>query len=207
MAFKIAKCYRPQSEMLYTGENDDKDYFEVHMEKMERYLDGIPDITDRIKLEELEYWFSCMAGTVIRSLAVGEDDTERLAMAKNRLREHFNKRQKDTEESLKKLMEGEPFARSDFEGIRGFLINLLKPYYWVERMGQSWVFGRKSTYHGLLHAKISHMISEWVKEFVNEMNGNLTFLAFHKFVLRRMRIDERASVIRQSTSQSEDRDP
>jgi hypothetical protein len=142
MAFKIAKCYRPQSEMLYTGENDDQVYFEVHMEKMERYLDGIPDITERIKLEELEYWFSGMAGKVVRSLAVGEDDTERLAMAKN-----------------EKLMEGEPFARSDFEGIRGFLINLLKPYYQAERMGQSWVFGRESTYHGLLRAKLPHMIS------------------------------------------------
>jgi hypothetical protein len=106
MAFKIAKCYRPQSEMLYTGKNDDQVYFEVHMEKMERYLDGIPDITDRIKLVELEYWFSGMAGTVVRSLAVGEDDTERLAMAKNKLREHFNDKQEDTGESLKKLMEG-----------------------------------------------------------------------------------------------------
>jgi hypothetical protein len=74
-------------------------------------------------------------------------------------------------------------------------------------MGQSWVFGRESTYHGLLRAKLPHMISEWVEEFGKEMNGNLTFLAFHKFVLRRVRIDERATVMCQSTSQSEDRDP
>jgi hypothetical protein len=107
------------------------------LERMEQSLDGIPDITDRIKLEELEYWFSGMAGTVVRNLAVGEDDTERLAMAKNKLREHFNGRQKSTRESLEKLMEGEPIARSDIGGIRGFLINLLTPYYWAERMGQS----------------------------------------------------------------------
>jgi hypothetical protein len=72
MAFKMAQCYRPQSEMLYSRENDDQVYFEVHMEKMEWSLDSIPDITDRIKLEELEYWFSGMAGTVVRNLAVGE---------------------------------------------------------------------------------------------------------------------------------------
>jgi hypothetical protein len=131
--------------MLYSGENDDQVYFEVHMERMEQSLDGIPDITDRIKLEELEYWFSGIAGTVVRNLAVGEDDTERLAMAKNKLREHFNGRQKSTRESLEKLMEGELFARSDIEGIRGFLINLLTPYYRAERMGQSWVFGRETS--------------------------------------------------------------
>jgi hypothetical protein len=39
-------------------------------------------------------------------------------MAKNRLQEHFNGRQKCTKESLEKLMEGELFARSDIEGIR-----------------------------------------------------------------------------------------
>jgi hypothetical protein len=39
------------------------------------------------------------------------------------------------------------------------------------------------------------------------MDGNLTFLAFHKFVLRVMRIDETALSIRESTSQSKDRDP
>jgi hypothetical protein len=103
-------------------------------------------------------------------------------------------------------MEGEPFARSDIEGIRGFLINLLRLYYRAERMGQSWVFGRESTYHGLLRAKLPHMIGKWVRKFGNEMDGDLTFLAFHKFVLRLVRIDETASLIHQSTSQSEDRD-
>jgi hypothetical protein len=39
------------------------------------------------------------------------------------------------------------------------------------------------------------------------MDGDLTFLAFYKFVLRVMRMDEKASSIRESTSQSEDRDP
>jgi hypothetical protein len=63
---------------------------------MERILDGIPDITDSFKLKELEYWFSGMAGTVVRNLAVGEDDTERLATAKNKLQEHFNGKQKST---------------------------------------------------------------------------------------------------------------
>jgi hypothetical protein len=51
------------------------------------------------------------------------------------------------------------------------------------------------------------MISEWVEEFGKERDVNLTFLGFHKFVLRRVRSHERASVIRQSTSQSEDGDP
>jgi hypothetical protein len=45
------------------------------------------------------------------------------------------------------------------------------------------VFGRKSTYHGLLRAKLPHKISEWAEEFLNEVNGNFTFLAFHKFFL------------------------
>jgi hypothetical protein len=74
-------------------------------------------------------------------------------------------------------------------------------------MGTLWMFGRASTYHGLLREKLPHMVSKWVNEFGNEMDGDLTFLAFHKFVLRLMRIDETASSIRQSTSQSEDRDP
>jgi hypothetical protein len=51
MAFKMASWYRPQPGMLYSVENDDQVYFEVHMERMEQSLDGIPDITDRIKLK------------------------------------------------------------------------------------------------------------------------------------------------------------
>jgi hypothetical protein len=74
-------------------------------------------------------------------------------------------------------------------------------------MGTSLMFNHASTYHGLLRKKLPHMVSKWVKEFGNEKNGDLTFLAFHKFVCRRMRMDETASIIRQSTSQSEDRDP
>jgi hypothetical protein len=69
------------------------------------------------------------------------------------------------------------------------------------------MFGHASTYHGLLRKKLPHLVSKWVKEFGNEKNGDLNFLAFHKFVLRRMRIDETVLLIRQSTSQSEDRDP
>ena len=207
IATKIAKWYRPKSDMLYSGKNDDQVYFEIHIERMERILDGIPDITDSIKLEELEYWFSGMAGTIVRNLAVGEDDTERLATAKNILRKHFNGKQKKTWQSLEKLEEGEPFAKSDIEGIRGLLINLLTTYNRAERMGSSWMFGRASTYHGLLRNKLPHMVTKWVKKFGNEKDGDLNFLDFHKFVCLRMRIDETASIIRQSTSQSEDRDP
>jgi hypothetical protein len=126
-------------------------------------------------------------------------------MAKDKLREHFSNRQKSARQMLEKLMEAEPFAISDFEGIRGFLINLLTPYYWAERMGQSWVFVLESTYHDLLHAKLPHLIRKWVKEFGNEMDGDLTFPAFHKFALRVVRIDETVSSILESTSQSEDR--
>jgi hypothetical protein len=64
------------------------------MERMEQALDGIPDITNRIELKELEYWFSGMAGTIVRELALGQDATERLATAKDKLREHFSNRQK-----------------------------------------------------------------------------------------------------------------
>jgi hypothetical protein len=110
-AFKIAKCYRPQPEMLYSGKNDDQICFEFHMDKMERNLNDIPYITDKIKLKELEYWFSGMAETIVKKFAVGEDDTERLAMVKDKLREHFNDKQKSTEQSLEKLMEGEPIAK------------------------------------------------------------------------------------------------
>jgi hypothetical protein len=114
MVYKIAKCYRPQSEMLYSGENDDQVCFESHMDKIEQALDEIPGITDNIKLKEWEYWFSGVAGTVVRNLTFGENDTERLATAKNKLREYFNGKQKSIHESLEKLMEGEPIAKDNF---------------------------------------------------------------------------------------------
>jgi hypothetical protein len=51
------------------------------------------------------------------------------------------------------------------------------------------------------------MVTKWVKKFGNEKDGDLNFMDFYNFVCLRMRIDETASIIRQSTSQSEDRDP
>jgi hypothetical protein len=85
MAFEMAEMKGPQPEMLYSGENDDQVCVEFHMEKMERSLDSIPGITDSIKLKELEYWFSGMAGTIVEKFAVCEDDTERLAMVKDNI--------------------------------------------------------------------------------------------------------------------------
>jgi hypothetical protein len=76
-----------------------------------------------------------MAGTIVRDLALGQDDTERLATAKDKLWKNFSNRLKSVRQMLEKLMEGEPFAISYFEGIRGFLINLLTPYYRAERKG------------------------------------------------------------------------
>jgi hypothetical protein len=103
MAFEIARCYRPQSDILYSGVNNDQVCFEFHMDGMEWSLDSIPGITDSIKLKELEYWFSGMAGRVAsRHLAYGENDTERLADKKDRLRTIFSS--KSISKSLEKLM-------------------------------------------------------------------------------------------------------
>jgi hypothetical protein len=55
MVLEMAERERPQPDELYSGVNDDQVCFERHMDKMERYLDEIPGITDNIKLKELEY--------------------------------------------------------------------------------------------------------------------------------------------------------
>jgi hypothetical protein len=69
------------------------------------------------------------------------------------------------------------------------------------------VFGLESTYHDLLPAKLPHLIRKLVKEFGNEMDGDLSFPAFQKFALRVVRMDETVSSILESTFQSEDQDP
>jgi hypothetical protein len=199
MAFEMAELKRPQPEMLYSGKNDDQVCFEFHMEKMERSLDSIPGITDSIKLKELEYWFSGMAGTVVRNFAVGEDDIERLAMAKNKLREHFNDRQKSTKESLEKLMEGEPIAKDIFYDILGFIIDFGSKYVMAKRMGEAagqqpekQPVSLKSTYINLMQAKLPHLIEKWIREF-RVPQREQTFDAFEEFVLRVARMDEEIS--------------
>jgi predicted Fe-Mo cluster-binding NifX family protein len=223
IAFKIAKRYRPQPEMLYSGENDDQICFEFHMNKMEWDLNDIPYITDRIKRKELEYWFSGIAEMIVPKFAVHEDDTKRSAMVKDKLQEHFNGKQKSIHESLEKLMEGEPIAKDNFYDIQDLTIDLEEKYVVARRMGEAGVFSLKSTYINLMQVKQPHMIEEWIREFdVQEWDPikgswkklpELTFEAFKKFVLGVARIDEKisehtwGSMTLELTSQSEHRDP
>jgi hypothetical protein len=179
------------------------------MDKMERDLNDIPYITDRIKLKELKYWFSGIAETAVKKFAVREDDTERLAMVKDKLREHFSDRQKSTEQSLKKLMEGEPIAKDIFYEISSLIIDLEYKYVVARCMGEAGVFSLKSTYINLIQAKLPYLIEKWIKEF-RVPQKELTFKAFEEFVLRVARLDEEISKITwrhltlESTSQSED---
>jgi predicted Fe-Mo cluster-binding NifX family protein len=163
-----------------------------------------------------------MAGTVVRNLAFGENDTERLATAKNKLREQFNGKQKSIHESLEKLMEREPIAKDNFYNISELMVDLGSKYVVAKRMGEAGYFRFNSIYINLMQAKLQHMIEEWIREFdVQEWDPiegswkeppELTFKAFEKFVLGVAKIDEKipkytwGPMTLESTSQSEDRD-
>jgi hypothetical protein len=65
---KMATLDRPLLERRYSGENDDVIDCECYMEKMEQTLGTIPNITDGIKLRELDYWFSGRAEEIARDM-------------------------------------------------------------------------------------------------------------------------------------------
>jgi hypothetical protein len=113
---------------------------------------------------------------------------EKLAAAKDALWIAFGDRRKSMGEMMRDVMEGEPIARNDFEGIRSFVISLLRPYRLAGRMGEA--FGRhkfdiRETYIDLMRAKLPHLIPEWTEEFDSEnVQDDLTINTFKSFVLK-----------------------
>jgi hypothetical protein len=109
------------------------------------------------------------------------------------------------------VMEGEPIARNDFNGIRSFLISLLRPYHLAGRMSQASKFNIWETYIYLMHAKLPHLIPEWTEEFESEdVQRELMFHSFKSFVLKVTRMDEKIlknGGTLELTSQSKDQDP
>jgi hypothetical protein len=166
MVFEMADRKRPQPDELYSGENDDQVCFEFYMDKMERSLDSIPGITDSMKLKE--DWFSGEALRIVQSKKNNDifiDAATTLENIKASLIWFFSSRQESIEQSLEKLMEGEPIAKDNFCNIRSLIINLQEKYVVARRMGEAGVFSLESTYIKLMWAKLPHLIREWIREF------------------------------------------
>jgi hypothetical protein len=205
IATEMAEKDRPKSVMLYSGGNDQV-CFERPMENMERYLDEIPGITD-IKLKDMEYLFSGMAGIVSsRHLAYGKNYTETLVDVNDKLRAIFNGKQKNMHECLKKLMEGELISKGNFESTQAFMIDLQCQSDLAEGRHEIYVFGQKGTYIDILETKLPFLWERWIREH-HECKTEFNSRAFLKFVhedVSKGEISNNCPTL-ESTRQSEDR--
>jgi hypothetical protein len=215
IAAEMAEWNRPKSDMLYSGKNDDQVWFERHMDRMERYLDEIPDITDNIKLKELEHWFSGEALEIVESGKNNDifiDHATTLGNIKDSLRALFSGKQKSMQYHLEKLMKGEPIAKGDLEGTEHFTVGLLCQFYRAMGLGETYIFDLKSTYMDIVNTKFPYLGRKWIRKRHELVKGDaeLNCNAFIEFVEEEARIEKECLKICStygSTFQSEDRDP
>jgi hypothetical protein len=121
--------------------------FERFMERMERAMDA-EGVTDDLRVDNIENWFSGLAYQLVKSINDNrsEDSTTVLQAIKEILVEHYGSKKFDTEGMLKKMAEGSPIPRGDFESIQSFVIGLQCKFELAKGKGDVGSFDTLGTY-------------------------------------------------------------
>jgi hypothetical protein len=121
-------------------------------------------VSDKLKVEYLEFWFSRVAQHIVRSIVnntTEEDHTKVLKDIKEVLMAEFGEKEFDADEMIKKLTKELLFEKHDYKGIHEFMVDVQCKYRKAEGKGKTAVFGVKNTYADILTARLP----QWTKKF------------------------------------------
>jgi hypothetical protein len=116
---------RAAPRVKFSGKNNEMN-FERFMERMEENM-VTEGVTDELKVEYFENWFSGLAHQLVKSIKDNRSETAtgKLQAIKQVLESQFGSKEFDTEGMLRKLAEGGPIDGGDSEAMQSFVVGLI----------------------------------------------------------------------------------
>jgi hypothetical protein len=124
-----------------------------------------------------------------------------LLAIKQILIEHYGSKKFVTEGMLKKMAEGSPIPRGDFEAIQSFVIGLQCKFELAKGKGDVGSFENERTYYEILRLKLPHLINKWSRKFEHGQE-KVSFRNFTSFVMEVAKVDKSSATIKSSTDKA-----
>jgi hypothetical protein len=100
---------------------------------------------------------------------------------------------------LKKMAEGSPISRGDFEAIQSFVIGLQCKFELAKGKGDDGSFDTLGTYYEILRLKLPHLVKKWSRRFEHGPE-EVSFKNFTNFVMEVARVQQTSATILKSTT-------
>ena len=182
--------------------------FEQFIKKFEAAI-RTPGLTPSIKLAEVEFWFTSVAGIRVARFLLREDKEVALAEAIAMLKSEYGKRKSTPEEMLEDVMEGEKIPSKDLVAVDEFVAKLEAIYFLALDTDRAGQFDRKSLFESILANKLPQFKHKWIVKWSREEltdGQSLGFLDFIDYLKTAVRIARNVSRCDAATKDSKGAD-